>query len=154
MIPIIVGPLYFGMGYPSWVIAAFAMVQWEVVMDPPNATLWRAWVWHRGGSYFGVPLSNFLSWFVTAWIYFQLFALAVVKRRPRPTTRPRAFWLVPIVLYLASGLCHVPSWFMDCDAQVTDAGVRLWSAGDLRETTVIVMLFTMLPTFILAVLRL
>jgi uncharacterized membrane protein len=59
-IPIIVGPLWFGMGYISWivagtllgstdrrlsgkielvalpVVAAFVMTQWDVVMDPPR----------------------------------------------------------------------------------------------------------------------
>ena len=88
-VPLIVGPLYFAMGYFSWVIAgillgeadlrldrafyllalpvvaAFVMVQWDVVMDPPNATLGHAWVWRDGGGYFGVPLSNFLGWYLT-----------------------------------------------------------------------------------------
>lgn len=65
-VPLIVGPLYFGMGYMAWVIggtllddahrqleqpfqvialpivAAFVMVQWDVVMAPPFATLGRA----------------------------------------------------------------------------------------------------------------
>ena len=77
-VPLIVGPLYVGMGYPSWVIAdllligrverpsdrmalfgmpvaaAFVMVQWDVVMDPSGSTLARAWVWYDGGGYFGV----------------------------------------------------------------------------------------------------
>ena len=81
-VPVIVGLLYFAMGYFSWmiasvlldaadahlnrpfyvvvlpVVAAFVVVQWDVVMDPPNATLYRAWIWHEGGGYFGVPLSN------------------------------------------------------------------------------------------------
>lgn len=67
VIPIIVGPLYFGMGYASWVIAnlligsrvarpqtrytlvavplvaAFVMTQWDVVMDPSGSTLGKAW---------------------------------------------------------------------------------------------------------------
>jgi putative membrane protein len=100
-VPIIVGPLYFAMGYFSWIIAsillgqadlkldrafyrlalpivaAFVMVQWDVVMDPPNATLGHAWVWHDGGGYFGVPLSNFLGWYLTVWLFYQAFALVL-----------------------------------------------------------------------------
>ena len=178
-IPIIVGPLYFGMGYCAWVIAciilnrwgirpddrfslfalpvtaAFAMVQWDVVMDPPNATLWRAWVWHKGGGFFGVPLTNFLGWFLTVWLYFQLYACVVWKRAAGVASpRSRAFWLFPILLYLASGLCHVLPWLMDADLRLADGGDRVWSAQDLRESTVIVMLFTMLPTGLMAILRL
>ena len=60
---------------------------------------------------------------------------------------------MPILLYLAAGLCHVPPLF-DPDIRLVDAGGRVWSAADLRETAVIVMLSTMLPTSILALFRL
>lgn len=178
-IPIIVGPLYFGIGYPSWVMAclilgrtgmrpndrfsllalpiaaAFATVQWDVVMDPPNATLWRAWVWYRGGGFFGVPLSNFLGWFLTTWTFFQLIALALFARPAKPRSpRPRTFWLLPILLYLAAGFSQIAPWLTDGGGRVTDPGGGVWSAADLRETAVIVMLFTMLPTATLALLRL
>lgn len=178
-IPIIVGALYFGLGYASWVIAnlllgtavqrpqgrhglvatplaaAFVMTQWDVVMDPAGSTLGKAWVWFGGGGYFGVPLSNFLGWFLTTWLYFQLFALAAYRRRamaPYPP-RSRLFWAVPILLYLAAGLCHLPP-LMSPGARLVDAGGRAWSAADLRETAAIVALFTMTPTGLLALLRL
>ena len=108
VIPPIVGLLYFGMGYPSWVIAnlllgqsvqrpstrlqlfavpmisAFVMVQWDVVMDPSGSTLARAWVWYGGGGYFGVPLSNFLGWFLVTYLYYQAFSLFLYARGTRP----------------------------------------------------------------------
>lgn len=179
VIPIIVGPLYFGMGYASWVIAnllvcaqverprtryalfavpliaAFVMTQWDAVMDPASSTLGRAWVWYEGGGYFGVPLSNFLGWLLVTWLYFQAFAIFAYKRRnraPHPSRR-RRFWTFPILLYLAAGLCHLPP-LLASDARLVDAGGRAWSAADLRETAVIVMIFTMAPTSILALMRL
>jgi len=54
---------------------------------------------------------------------------------------------------LAVGLSYVPPMF-DADARLIDAGHQIWSAADLRETAVIVMLFTMLPTAVIALLRL
>jgi putative membrane protein len=178
-IPLIVGPLYVGMGYPSWLIAnlivngdirrpnsrleclalpvaaAFVMVQWDVVMDPSGSTLARAWIWYDSGGYFGVPLSNFLGWFLTTYIYFQIFAVIALIRRNRSaySARSAPFWSAPILLYLAAGLCHVPPLF-DKDSRLVDANHKVWSAADLRETTVIVLLFTMLPTSLLALLRL
>ena len=178
-IPLIVGPLYFGMGYPSWVIAnllvgerverptsvlqlfavpltaAFVMVQWDVVMDPANSTLARAWIWYDGGGYFGVPLSNFFGWFIVTYLYFQVFAILLYRRRTRPPVfeHSASFWAVPILLYLAAGLCHVPS-LLDPDMRLVDQSHRTWSESDLHETGVIVMLFTMLPTSLLALLRL
>ncbi len=178
-IPLIVGPLYLGMGYPSWLIAnlivngdirrpnswleclalpvaaAFVMVQWDVVMDPSGSTLARSWIWYDSGGYFGVPLSNFLGWFLTTYIYFQIFALIAYRRSQKPgySARPALFWSAPILLYLAAGLCHIPPLF-DRESRLVDEGHKVWSATDLRETTVIVLLFTMLPTSLLALLRL
>ena len=98
-IPIIVGPLWFGMGYfvGSWperclaahtgvdgkielialpVVAAFVMTQWDVVMDPPEATISKAWIWHDGGAHFGVSdLLNYLGWLLTSWLFYQAFAI-------------------------------------------------------------------------------
>jgi uncharacterized membrane protein len=103
-IPIIVGPLWFGMGYFSWivagtllggaetrlnrkfeivarpVVAALVMTQWDVVMDPPLSTISKAWIWHDGGTHFGVPLSNYLGWLLTAWLFYQAFAIYLSRR--------------------------------------------------------------------------
>jgi uncharacterized membrane protein len=98
-IPVIVGPLWFGMGYFSWrvasilldgadrrldrnfnlialpIIAAFVATQWDMAMEPGAATIAKAWIWHDGGAIFGVPLSNYFGWLLTAWLFFQMFAL-------------------------------------------------------------------------------
>ena len=179
VIPIIVGPLYFAMGYASWVIAnllvgprverpqtryalfavplvaAFVMTQWDVVMDPAGSTLDKAWAWYDSGGYFGVPLSNFLGWLLVTWLYFQVFAAFARMRRAKAAypSRPRWFWALPILLYFAAGLSHLLPTLAP-DARLVDAGGRTWSAADLRETAVIVMLATMAPTSILALLRL
>ena len=178
VIPPIVGPLYFGMGYASWVIAnvllgermarpsrfgllalpllsAFVMTQWDVVMDPEGSTLDKAWIWLDGGGYFGVPLSNFLGWFLVTWLYFEGFALFSYARRNRGPYRSASpsFWAIPILLYLAAGLCHLPL-LLEPDARLVDQGGRVWSAAALRQATAIVMLFTMTPTALLALLRL
>jgi len=95
LIPLIVGPLWFGSGYFSWtvasilldgadpqldrpfnlislpVVAAFVMTQWDLVMDAPNAAIAKVWIWHDGGGVFGVPLSNYLGWLLTSWLIFS-----------------------------------------------------------------------------------
>lgn len=178
-IPIIVGPLYFGLGYPAWIIAclllgtdiggpadrrelvftpvvaAFTLTQWDVVMDPANATIGRAWAWFESGGYFGVPLSNFLGWFLTTWLFFQGFALFAYRDRGRSRSvrRSPAFLAVPVLLYAASALCHLPP-LLDPDAVVVDAGGRAWSSADIRETAAIMALFTMLPVALLALMKL
>jgi hypothetical protein len=155
-IPIIVGPLYFGMGYASWVIANLLVgPRVERPQHPSGSTLGKAWAWFNGGGYFGVPLSNFLGWLLVTWLYFQVFAIFAYARRTRAAhpARSRVFWVIPILIYLAAGLCHLPPLAAH-DVTLVDAGGRTWSAADLRETAAIVMLFTMAPTSILALSRL
>ena len=179
-IPIIVGPLWFGMGYFSWivagillggearasrrielmalpVVAAFVMTQWDVVMDPPESTISKAWTWHDGGAHFGVPLSNYFGWLLTAWLFYQAFALYLNRRRhvAEPLAKQaRALKLAAILLYLGSGLTHVMPWLIGQSGEVVDAANHVWRVADLRETTVVILLFTMVFTSILAALRL
>ena len=180
-IPVIVGPLWFGMGYFSWVVAgtllggaqgrlnrkleltalpivaAFVMTQWDVVMDPPVSTISKAWIWHDGGAHFGVPLSNYLGWLLTSWLFYQAFALYLSRRRyvsVQSAEQGRALRLVAILLYLGSGLTHVTPFVMDQSGEVADAANHVWRIGDLRETTVVILLFTMVFTSMLAALRL
>jgi len=182
LIPIVVGPLWFGMGYFSWIVAetlllepdvqfrtkfqivslplvaAFVMTQWDAVMDPPEATISKAWVWHDGGAHFGVPLSNYLGWLLTSWLFFQVFAIYLGRRRRHAPTRSigdiRKLRLAAIVLYLSSGLTYLTPWIARQSGETTDAAGHIWQIGDLREATVVMMLFTMVFTSMLAMLRL
>jgi putative membrane protein len=176
-VPVIVGLLYFAMGYFSWmiaslllddadfhldrplnvvalpIIASFVMVQWDVVMDPPNATLSRAWIWHNGGGYFGVPLSNYAGWYLTVWLFYQVFALAIYFRPSLVRRRSHGSSLVPMLVYLAVALSNAVPYLIGRDGEVIDATGHVWRLQDLRETTVVVMLFTMLFTSALALSR-
>jgi uncharacterized membrane protein len=180
VIPVIVGPLWFGMGYFSWIlagtllgtparpdnkfellawpiVAAFVMAQWDVVMDPPLATISKAWIWHDGGAHFGVPLSNYAGWLLTSWLFYQGFALYLSGRRHVSTSSAaggKALRLIAIALYLSSGLTHLTPWLIGQSGEVTDAAGHLWRISDLRATTVVTMLFTMFFTSMLAALRL
>ncbi|WP_005037494.1 carotenoid biosynthesis protein [Holophaga foetida] len=50
------------------VLAALTMTAWDLSMDPVMVHDVRAWVWERGGPYFGIPLQNFFGWFLTTFI--------------------------------------------------------------------------------------
>ena len=180
VIPVIVGPLWFGMGYFSWhvaavlvgagarpsrkferfalpVVAAFVMTQWDVVMEPAGSTIAKAWIWHDGGAHFGVPLSNYAGWLLTTWLFYQAFAICLTRRPGLPVPSPvqeRALRLAAIALYLGSGLTHLTPWLLGQSGEVVDAAGQLWRVADLRASTVVTMLFTMFSTSMLAVLRL
>jgi putative membrane protein len=126
-------------------------------MDPPLATISKAWIWHDGGAHFGVPLSNYGGWLLTSWLFYQAFAIYLGRRPDLPAPRParaRVLRLTAIALYLSSGLTHLTPWLIGQSGEVADAAGHLWRVGDLRATTVLTMLLTMVFTSLLAVLRL
>ena len=90
-VPALIPLAWFMMIYPSWVvaeallrgvdthsaaglvgqavIAAMVMTAWDTVMDPVMAAAGN-WIWERGGSYFGVPLHNYLGWLLTTFFVY------------------------------------------------------------------------------------
>src|SRR5262249_39817138 len=180
-IPIIVGPLWFGAGYFSWVVAAilldgadrrlvrplnaialpivaaFVMTQWDVVMDRSASTIAKVWIWHEGGADFGVPLSNYLGWLLTSWLFFEAFVLYLSRRIAAPllgTPQRRKLQVIAILFYVSIGFTHIVPWAMGQSGEVADAAGKTWQIRELRETTVAIMLFTMFFTAMLAALNL
>jgi uncharacterized membrane protein len=121
-LPILLALAYVGMGYLSWVLAvvildcqneplsgrkivllplaaSFVMTAWDFSMEAVWADIDHAWVWRDGGPYYGVPASNFFGWFLTVYIFYQLFALYL---RNRVTIRSRtSHWRLAILFYAA-----------------------------------------------------
>ncbi len=119
-VPAIIPLAWFMMIYPSWQIAgillgpaggrpwtlvarssiaAMVMTMWDTIMDPGMAAS-GAWVWERGGPYFGVPLRNYLGWLVTTFaVYLLAGAILRAMRGHRSASAPRAFRLLPVVIY-------------------------------------------------------
>jgi putative membrane protein len=82
---------------------------WDVIMDPVASTVLSQWVWQIPGAYFGVPITNFFGWFVTVFIFYQIFALYLSKYdRIQPqkvkTLTSKPFWIEASVVYGLIGL--------------------------------------------------
>jgi putative membrane protein len=56
------------------------MVLWDLAMDPASSTIQKLWIWEKGGGFFGVPLSNYVGWFLTVYVFMQLFAFYLCAR--------------------------------------------------------------------------
>ncbi|HSH04049.1 MAG TPA: carotenoid biosynthesis protein [Anaerolineae bacterium] len=52
-------------------LAALALTSWDLLLDPQMVS-WDLWQWHNPGLYFGIPLQNFLGWFLTALLLYTL----------------------------------------------------------------------------------
>lgn len=87
-----------------WVVSALAMVAWDLIMDPMMVA-YGYWTWDQPGLYFGIPVSNFLGWFLVAllvYIFFDLFS-----RRWELARHPSGgvlYGFLPIGAYIATWL--------------------------------------------------
>lgn len=183
LVPVLIGPAYIGTGYLAWVIgsalvgevrrdssaltviatpiiAGGAMVVWDICFDPTLSTIEKFWIWQDGGGYFGVPLTNYLGWFLTVYLFYQFFALAIrfgfpkgasaAASRPAPLT----YYLQAVVTYAVIGLTFVLQFVAGRNTSVTDATGAIWQTQAIHETSAIVAIYTMIFLAILTAIKL
>jgi putative membrane protein len=175
-VPILMGPAYVGMGYVSWTIAriivshenddgvaagarlvalplvaSFAMVAWDISFDPALSTFGHYWVWLEGGSYFGVPVSNFLGWLLTNYLIFQLFALYVRRGFvfSGKMAGPEAPLAVIFYAVCATG-CILRAASTSFKPVVTDPAGTLWRVRDINNVCALAAILCMGPFVLLA----
>src|SRR2546427_3839133 len=179
LVPILIGPSYVSFGYLAWVlstilvgevrrrssflatvavslVASFIMVAWDLSLDPTASTILHDWIWTQGGGYFGVPISNFLGWSFTVYVFFQLFALYVRQRGSNDLSRtvPITHYLQIILVYMWTGGRFVLVYLLSANMQITDAVGHLWQTSDIYETSAIIAIYTMIFVAILALVTL
>jgi uncharacterized membrane protein len=177
-VPIQLGLAYLGMAYLSWtlarvilgnmrspvtrshvmtlpLIAAFIMVAWDFSQDPVWSTVLHLWIWPQGGVYFGVPVSNFLGWYLTVYVFYQLFALYLQGRSINPDPLPSSYWNVAILFYAVSAagniLLVIPRPIVSV---VSDPSGTQWKVSDITRTCAVVSVLTMGAFAVLARVRL
>lgn len=158
-VPILLGLAYLGMGYLSWTLASlivkdgrvFAvpllasciMVAWDLSMEPVWATMVHGWNWWKGGPYFGVPVSNFLGWYLTVYVFYQVFALYQRGRPARTDPQGPGFWRMAVLFYAisaAGNLLVIPPAGL---LVVADASGVQWKVSDIRCASALVSIFIM-----------
>jgi uncharacterized membrane protein len=172
LVPLLIGLAYFATGYLAWVlgtvlvgdvrrkssafttfavpfIASFAMVAWDLGFDPTSSTIHHTWIWEQGGGYFGVPLTNYLGWFFTVYVFFQLFALYLRFRRTgseeEASALPGSYYAQALIMYSVIGLAFVVAYLVGgSNTLVTDAAGVVWHTGSIAEAEATVSIFTML----------
>jgi len=177
-VPIQLGLAYLGMAYLSWtlarlilgnlqsplvgsrtvtlpLVAAFIMVAWDFSQDPVWSTILHLWIWQQGGAYFGVPVSNFLGWYLTVYVFYQLFALYLRGRPISLAPLPPSYWNAAVLFYAVSAagniLLAIPRAGLPV---VSDPTGAQWRVGDITATCALVSIFTMGAFALLAWVRL
>ena len=175
-VPVLLACAYVGMGYLSWtlaglilgraediarsrvltqpLIAAFLMVVWDFSMDPAWANIAKAWIWHQGGPYFGVPVSNFFGWYLTTYSIYQLFALYLRRYRVKAKPVPMNLWRIAIAYYGAFAIGNLLFTAPRGLSVVTDAAGAQWSVSAILGVSALASIFVMAPWALVAWVRL
>ncbi|WP_409368670.1 carotenoid biosynthesis protein [Lysinibacillus sp. 38-6] len=62
------------------IIAGLLAVVFDLVLDPVSFKVKNYWIWEEGGYYYDIPLTNFLGWFITAFVLHFVIGLLFKKR--------------------------------------------------------------------------
>ncbi|MFY0567120.1 carotenoid biosynthesis protein [Archangium lansingense] len=134
-------------------VASFILTAYDYAYDPIGSTVLGMWSYRYPSGYFGVPLSNFLGWMFTGWVFFQLFALIESRFPPnRAAVTQASYWLLPCLLWGVSAvqypikLAHGPA------GSVSVAG-RTFVTADVYEAAVVAALLTMVFAAVTAAFR-
>ena len=177
-VPVLLGLAYMGMGYLSWtlgliilgddadwrprgarlvtrpLIASFIMVAWDLSMDPTWSNLVHGWVWTDGGSYYGVPVSNFFGWYVTNYLIFQSFALYLRGRQETARDMPPGYWHMAVMFYGLSAAGNLFVLLPQGVPEITDAAGTHWQAAAIVGASAVISIFVMGAFALLAWVRL
>jgi putative membrane protein len=179
--PVLIGPAYLGTAYLAWTIArvisgatrsrlpghliftvpllaAFMMVSWDLSFDPIFSTINHAWIWLDGGSYFGVPFSNFLGWLLTTFVFLQMFALYLNGRPHLQSVDEQLSRIQSLQAILFYGLIAMGyllnSLTRTMSGTVTDPAGVIWRVQDISAVTSLMAIFTMGAFTILGLVKL
>jgi putative membrane protein len=153
-LPVLLVLAYLGIGYVAWVVsllilgyggkdlagvgvvaapvvASFAMVAWDLSMEAAWSTVDRAWIWRDGGAFFGVPLSNFLGWCLTTYLFYQAFALYCRRAWMVPAAVSGGFWRAAVIVYATCAFGNVLIVWQPAPAVVRDATGKGWASGEI-----------------------
>jgi uncharacterized membrane protein len=99
-------PLHWS-GKPRWLgvaaLGGLAMTAWDLALDPLMVRRGN-WVWEKPGTYFGVPLQNYLGWWLTAFtilLLYQGLSRNLAQHEAPVATR---FDRLAVLCYLITGL--------------------------------------------------
>lgn len=170
LIPIIIAPTYFVVGYFSWTIAlvlldafenkltghriwsvplvaSFVMTMWDLQVDSISSTIKKGWFWHEGGHIFGVPFINYTGWLLCTFSFFLVFSL-YLNRRADTNTRDqtsigRSHWYQSVSTYFILSLPIVVLPLISTDTVVSDPTGKQWNTMDVYQNMTLITIFTM-----------
>ncbi len=89
----------------AWAFSAGAILTaWDVAMDPAMSSATTHWLWHTPGFFYGMPLSNWIGWFLTGSIVARAM-IAVVP--PSQFAAKASPCRLPAIIYAVNGVMPI-----------------------------------------------
>lgn len=136
--------------------ASLIMVSWDVAMDPYQSTVSGDWIWEKGGAYFGVPMHNYVGWFVTVLVFmfaYWLFQRRWPERALDAQTDAPVFQSLPAVLYALMAMNIVVTPFVSRITSIASPGNYTLPVATLEASVTVIALFVMGTPAVLAMIQ-
>jgi uncharacterized membrane protein len=89
----------------AWSFSAGAILTaWDVAMDPAMSSATTHWQWHTTGFFYGMPLSNWIGWFITGSIVARAMLAIVPPRQFAAKASPSH---IPAIIYAVNGIMPI-----------------------------------------------
>lgn len=117
-------------------LSALAITAWDLSLDPRMVQDGN-WIWHDGGPYFGIPLSNFVGWLVTAvciygvWAWLARRTPNALSRQPTPASHASLPLIAYIVVWLGESMANAVFWAGPLVGLCVFVGMGLFAAPAL-----------------------
>jgi uncharacterized membrane protein len=121
VVPVLIPLAWMMIAYPAWetvrllfarmpariVAGALAITAYDLSLDPRMVSDGH-WLWPQGGAYFGIPLSNFVGWVITAFVILLVWSRldTHAARTPSHTLGVLAF----VVLWIGEAMAQALFW--------------------------------------------
>lgn len=111
-------------------LSALALTAWDLSLDPRMVADGH-WVWIGGGAYFGIPLSNFLGWWLSGSAVYAVWEWLEGRWAARATAEPPS---VVLDAHLLPVLAYVAIWLGE-----SMANVLFWSGPAVGAVVFVAM---------------
>lgn len=176
-----IGPAYISLGYISWQVAnaifqeadtrisrassavivsalsAVVMTVYDLATDATASTIGHAWIWERGGAFFGVPVSNFLGWWFCTFSFYVVFALFLNRNAALVKKETSKIPILQFILIYANlGMTVVITALLRIagTGEVRDAIDAIWKIDDMIGSQLLWAVFGMFALVFLAAVNL
>jgi uncharacterized membrane protein len=109
-------------------VAGLIFTAWDVSLDPAMTKASSHWIWHVDGFFYGMPLLNWVGWWLTGTLVARAMLAVVGPVAFARTISPTRF---PLVLYALNGIMPIALCLRH----------RLWWAGILGAIAMAIPLF-------------